>query len=214
MNEHANDCCEIDNLREVKMYGRAVVVGLATLLVQTIILRLSNSNALLSDTIHLASDNIVIFGSFFVAVFATMLSDKKEEMLRRYFAYFGIALLAAGAYHVHEEAIRRMIAPVYVANGWVLAGAIAGGAGNVWVFRILHAAPEGERNHTFSILNWHVIFDLLLSVVVGISAGVSILFGVNGIDTIISSKIALYMFALSGFLFHKVKATGSTCHTH
>ncbi len=200
------------SLSEVRRYGAVVVSNLITILIQIVLVLASGSLALFSDTVHLGSDNVVTLGSLVVALVSVRATKAADRLIRKWFAFAGILLLWVGAYHVLGEAEDRLVNPVDIKNWWVLIGGILGGTGNLISLVILRTAPHGDHNHTHSILNWHVFFDFLFSVVVIISALLAILYGIAGVDAWISYRMALFMIGLGGFLFARV--VGGHEHHH
>ena len=196
---------------EVRRYGAVVISNLITILIQITLVLMSGSLALLSDTVHLGSDNVVTIGSLVVALISARATKAADSLIRKWFAFAGILLLWAGAYHVLGEATERIANPIDIKNWWVLVGGILGGMGNLISLFILRTAPHGDHNHTHSILNWHVFFDFLFSVVVIISALLAITYDIMGVDAWISYRMALFMIGLGGFLFAKV-ASGHEHH--
>ncbi|MEK7556226.1 MAG: cation transporter [Patescibacteria group bacterium] len=192
------------SLSEVRRYGAVVASNFITILIQIVLVFASGSLALLSDTVHLGSDNVVTAGSLVVALISVRATKAADSLIRKWFAFSGIILLWIGAYHVLGEAGERMAHPVDIKNWWVLIGGILGGTGNLISLVILRTAPHGDHNHTHSILNWHVLFDFLFSVVVVISALLAITYDMVGVDTWISYRMALFMIGLGGFLFAQV----------
>jgi len=217
---------------EVKRYGTAVGVNIATIAAQVLLVLLSGglvtllsnteyysltsikaqiilswqsgSLALLSDTIHLGSDSITAIGSLVVALLVLAVSKEAGVSIRKWFGYAGIILLWIGAYHIQQEAYERMLHPTHIGNIWVLAGGIIGALGNLFVLFVLKGVEHGRPNHTHKILSWHVFFDLLFSFVVIISAISSMWFSVDGVDTWISHKLSFFMVGLGGFLFAEI----------
>jgi len=200
------------SLSEVRRYGAVVASNLITMLVQVILVLASGSLALLSDTVHLGSDSVVTIGSLVVALVSIRATKATDRMIRKWFAFAGILLLWIGAYHILGEAEDRMTNPVDIKNWWVLIGGVLGGTGNLISLFILRTAPHGDHNHTHSILNWHVFFDFLFSVVVVISALLAITYNIMGIDAWVSYRMALFMIGLGGFLFARV--AGGHEHHH
>lgn len=202
-------------------YKQAVLIASIALGAQVWLVYLSGSLALFSDTVHLASDNLFLMGSLAVVWKASMLTEEGATLLRKYAAHVGIILLIAGAWHINKEANEHFITPSHVANGWVLAGGIIGLVANWFMFRAIHANHEHEfvpvekstrmslarkeplehRHAHDSVVEWHVIFDFLFSVVVTFSAIGSLVFGIEGIDAVVAEKLSFFMFILAGFLF-------------
>ncbi|MEK7662268.1 MAG: cation transporter [Patescibacteria group bacterium] len=185
---------------EIRRYSGAVAVNTSTVIAQVALIALSGGSlTLLSDTIHLLSDNIAAIGSLSVAILATMVTREKENLIRRAFAIGGVLLLFSGAYHILGESVERMANPVNIASGWVLAGGVVGIFGSAVVYAVLHWS-DPEKNSTHVVFSWHTIFDFLFSAIVVLSASGALAFGIQGIDAWMSHKLSLFMFVLSGFL--------------
>ena len=209
--EHTDDSSAgtriVDIKKEARIYGIASLVqGAIVAAQQAVLIIYSKSLTLLGDTIHASSDLVAIYiGSLFVALLALRCSTAQELSVRKIFAYAGIALLVGGAFYVLVEAHERMSAPVYNQSWLVLMIAIIGGAGNVWIHRLLEKIPNKEHNHTHATFSLHVISDMLLSAAVAISWIATFAFGWAHADPILSVAVAGYMLFLSGTLFTKVQ---------
>lgn len=218
-------------------YKQAVLIGSLALALQVLLVVMSGSLALLSDTVHLASDNIFLIGSLLVIWRASSVTHEKGAQWRTKAAYVGILLLVVGAYGVNSEADVRTINPVSVANGWVLAGGIIGLIANLFMLRVLHAEEKDTqtfvRHEGFSknvvllqrvpsqknpsrhahdnVVSAHVFFDFAFSAVVTLSAILSLVFGMESIDTVIAKYLSFFMFLLAGYLLCQTNNGG---HEH
>src|SRR3989344_4047945 len=191
---------------EVRRFGAVVTSNLITLVIQVLLVFASGiSLALSSDTVHLGSDTVVTIGSFIVALISTRATEAVDGLIRKWFAFAGILLLWVGAYYILGEVRERTVTPVDIKSGWILAGGIIGGLGNLVSLIFLRTAPhEVHHNHTHAILSWHVLLDFVFSVIVIASALSAIMYDISGVDTWISYRMALFMIGLGGFLFAKV----------
>ena len=218
-------------------YKQAVLIACIGLAAQVVLVMMSGSLALLSDTIHLASDSIFLIGSLLVVWRASLMTQEEGALWRTKAAYVGILLLVVGAYGVNSEAGARAINPVSVANGWVLAGGLIGLVANLFMLRVLHAEDKDTqtfvRHEGFSknvillqrvpsqkqqgrhahdhVVSAHVFFDFAFSVVVTISAILSLVFGMQSIDTVIAKYLSFFMFLLAGYLLCQTNNGG---HEH
>lgn len=226
-----NQSCGCDT-HPLATYRRTVTIAGSTLIAQVILVWMSGSLALLSDTIHLVSDTSFLFGSFIVVKMAATMSKDKGDWVRARAAYVGIAMLGLGAYAIDQESAEKLLQIQSVANGWVLLGGIIGAMGNYLMLRELHPGGiniqtlprtiartlkdlfvyvpkarftrviSGAHTHD-SVVDVHVLIDFGFSLVVIISATASMAFGANNIDAIFADKISFFMTLLTGFLFCK-----------
>lgn len=215
-------------------YKRVVWIGSIALFIQVILVVMSGSVALLSDTIHLASDTLFFIGSLVVVWKASTMTNKKGSWWRTIAAYTGIALLVCGAYEVNEEASRHLAHHVSVANGWMLAGGVIGFTANALMYRTLHAPPPSQfkilarvgpvrwdreiqpspqcHHHVHDhVVSAHVLTDLGGSVLVIISAGLSLVHDVGSIDAYLAKGLAIFMVGLSVYLLAKTM-NGESIH--
>lgn len=218
-------------------YKQAVLIGSFSLAVQIALVMMSGSLALLSDTIHLASDSAFLIGSLLVVWKASSMTHEEGARWRTKAAYVGILLLVFGAYGVNSEANARTVNPVSIANGWVLAGGIIGLIANLFMLRVLHAEDKdtqtfvrhegfsknvallqrvpSQKNHSRhahdNVVSAHVFFDFAFSVVVTLSAILSLVFGMDSIDTVVAKYLSFFMFLLAGYLLCQTNNGG---HEH
>ena len=198
---------------EVTILGKAVLVTLAIVLLQSIIVwKFIASTTLKGDTFHAASDLFVNVGAFAVAFIASR-GYKHHENLRRWFSYIGIALLVVGGVWVAIEAyVRLWFAPVRLMNEWLMVTGIVGGMGNFWVHRIIDRMPKEDRTHTHEILDAHVLSDMALSMVVVLAGALGYFFGWYRADPILSILVGAWMLSLAKTL---VSMRGQDCdHNH
>lgn len=149
---------------------------------------IAGSLALLADAGHMLTD----FASLALAWVAARLARRPADWKRTYgfdrfsvLAAFvnGIALFAIGAW-IAVEAVRRLLAPVEVLAGPMLAIAVLGLAVNLVAFRVLHRGDQGNLNLRAAML--HVLGDLLGSVAAIVAALVILWTGWTQADPLLS----------------------------
>jgi cobalt-zinc-cadmium efflux system protein len=154
---------------------------------------LSGSLALLADAGHMLTD----FASLALAWFAFRLGRRPADPLRSYgyhrfqvLAAFvnGISLFAIAGW-ITVEAVSRLLDPVAVAGGRMLAIAALGLLVNIAAFRILHRGGGDNLNVRGAAL--HVLGDMLSSVGAIAAALVILWTGWMPIDPILSVAVAL-----------------------
>ncbi len=153
---------------------------------------MSGSLALLADAGHMVTD----FASLALALAAFRIGRRANDTRRTYgyqrfqvLAAFvnGLALIAIVCW-IAFEAVSRLLAPVEVVSGLMLAVAIAGLVVNIASFAILHSGDRANINIRGAAL--HVLGDLLGSVAAIIAAIVIALTGWMPIDPLLSLLVA------------------------
>ena len=154
---------------------------------------LSGSLALLSDAGHMITD----CGALGLAWFAFRLALKQAD-LRRSYGYHRFQVLAAFvnslamvaiALWIVIEAVRRLLEPVTVIAGPMLAIAILGLAVNIVAFAVLHGGDR--RNLNLRGASLHVIGDMMGSIAAITAALVILRTGWMPIDPIVSLVVAV-----------------------
>ncbi|MEU6997722.1 cation diffusion facilitator family transporter [Nonomuraea sp. NPDC046570] len=165
----------------------------------------ANSLALISDSLHVATDITGVLMALIAAHFAT-----RPASPRRTFGFYRLEILAAVfnavllfgiAIWVFAEAFRRFFAPPVVASGLVLVIALVGLVVNGFSMALLHRGQKESLNVRGAYLE--VLGDLLGSVAVVVAA---IAIGVTGwqvIDPIASVVVALMILPRAWRLLHE-----------
>ncbi|MBB3230923.1 cation diffusion facilitator family transporter [Halomonas stenophila] len=153
---------------------------------------LSGSLALLADAGHMLTDTAALA----LAWFAARISRRPADA-RRTFGYHRVQILAAFVngltliaivVWITVEAIRRLLSPLEVAGGTMLAIAGLGLVINLVVFLILHLGDRDNLNMRGAAL--HVLGDLLGSVAAIVAALVILATGWVPIDPLLSLLVA------------------------
>ena len=153
---------------------------------------LAGSLALIADAGHMLTDTAALG----LAWFAFRLADKPADAQRTYgyqrfqvVAAFvnGLVLIAIVAW-IAVEAVSRMLAPVEVMGGAMLAIAVVGLGVNIAAFSLLHGGDRANLNLRGAAL--HVLGDLLGSVAAIVAAVVILATGWTPIDPILSLVVA------------------------
>lgn len=158
---------------------------------------ISGSLALLADAGHMLTD----FASLALAWGAARLARRPADWERTYgfdrfsvLAAFvnGIALFAISAW-IAVEAVRRLLAPVEVLAGPMLAIAVLGLVVNLVAFRVLHGGDHANLNLRSAAL--HVLGDLLGSVAAIVAALVILWTGWTPVDPLLSVLVVALILA-------------------
>lgn len=153
---------------------------------------MSGSLALLADAGHMVTD----VGSLALALAAFRVGRRAHDTRRTYgyqrfqvLAAFvnGLTLIAIVGW-IAFEAVSRLLAPVKVMSGLMLAVAIAGLIANIASFAILHSGDRANINIRGAAL--HVLGDLLGSVAAIVAAIMIALTGWMPIDPLLSLVVA------------------------
>ena len=154
---------------------------------------ISGSLALLADAAHMLTDA----GSLILAWVGYKLAERPADLARSYgfgrmkvLAAFtnGIALVALSAWIVWEAAVR-LLSPVPVMGGVMMAVAAGGLVVNLAAAWVLHGGDSHDLNLQGAL--WHVLGDLLGSVAAIVAAGVILTTGWTPADPILSILVAL-----------------------
>ncbi|MGZ8995379.1 MAG: cation diffusion facilitator family transporter [Rhodospirillales bacterium] len=153
---------------------------------------IAGSLALLADAGHMATDTASL-----ALAYAAFRVGRRGHDSRRTYGYHrfqvlaafinGMALIAIVVW-IGIEAVRRLLTPVEVLGGLMLAVAIAGLVVNVVTFAILHGGDRGNINMRGAAL--HVFGDMLGSIAAIVAAVVIALTGWMPIDPLLSLAVA------------------------
>ncbi len=165
----------------------------------------SGSLALLADAGHMVTD----FVALLLAWLAFRLGRRPGDP-RRTFGYSrfqvlaafvnGLALILVVGW-ILVEAVQRLMAPVQVAGGTMMAVAVAGLVVNLIAFAILHGGDRDNLNLRGAAL--HVLSDLLGSAAAIAAALVILLTGWMPIDPLLSLLVALLIVRSAWFVIRK-----------
>lgn len=177
---------------ERRVFWAAVLTG-SFMIAEVVGGIVSGSLALLADAGHMLTD----FASLALAWFAFRLSRRPSDWKRTYgFDRFqiliafvnGITLLFVFAWVVYE-AISRILEPIEILGGTMLAVAVVGLVVNLAAFWMLHGADRENLNIRGAAL--HVMGDLLGSLGAIAAAGIILLTGWTLADPLLSILVAL-----------------------
>ena len=166
---------------------------------------ISGSLALLADAGHMVTD----FVALLLAWLAFRLGRRPGDP-RRTFGYSrfqvlaafvnGLALIVVVGW-ILVEAVQRLMTPVQVAGGTMMAVAVAGLLVNLVAFAILHGGDRDNLNLRGAAL--HVLSDLLGSAAAIAAALVILLTGWMPIDPILSLAVALLIVRSAWFVIRR-----------
>ena len=155
---------------------------------------ISGSLALLADAGHMLTDAAALGLSWYA--FRTIrlkpahprhsYGHHRFEVLA---AFINGSVLIGVAVWIAIEAVRRVVEPVHILGGTMMAVAVLGLAVNVAAFLILHGGDRENLNIRGAVL--HVLGDLLGSVGAIVAAGVILWTGWTPIDPILSVLVAV-----------------------
>lgn len=154
---------------------------------------ISGSLALLADAGHMLTDA----ASLALAWAAARAARRPADALRTY-GYHRVQILAALmngiaflvlVIWIAYEAVQRLLQPVEVLGGMMLAVAAVGLLVNIIAFAILHGGQHNDLNLRGAVV--HVLGDLLGSVAAIVAAGVILWTGWMPIDPLLSLFVAL-----------------------
>lgn len=203
MESHQNSH-HLPSKNERRVFWAALVTGAFTV-IEAIGGILSGSLALLADAGHMLADTAAL-----VLAWLAFRISRKPADLRRSYGYQRLQVLAALINGVALffiviwiliEAISRLLEPVEVLGGIMLAVAAAGLVINVLAFAILHGGDHHNLNVRGALL--HVWGDLLGSMAALIAAGVIISSGWTPIDPLLSVLVALLILRSAWALMKK-----------
>lgn len=163
---------------------------------------ISGSLALLADAGHMLTDA----ASLGLAWFAFRAARRSPDELRTYgyqrfqvlAAFVNGALLLAIVAAILVEAVHRLMSPVAVTGGTMLAVAVLGLLVNIAAFVVLHGGDRANLNVRGALL--HVVGDLLGSAGVIVAAGVILATGWTPIDPLISIVVAALVMRSAWYL--------------
>ncbi|OIO32310.1 MAG: hypothetical protein COZ49_01010 [Candidatus Yonathbacteria bacterium CG_4_10_14_3_um_filter_47_65] len=220
MGTHLKGCVSLDTNDltdcwcEAKRYWIALTVGMVLLAGEVVGGFVSGSLALLSDAVHVCSDNVHVAVAIIV-VYASRRSAGKEESIRKAGAYVGLLLLLIGGVWIINEAYERFTAPREVAGGIMLVVAIIGAIGNGYVLWVLESVSKGDQTITHKFFSAHVLSDLVVSIAVIVSAGIIAISGWKIVDPIASLCAGIYLLAyLCPSLYKEISGDDADKHHH
>jgi cobalt-zinc-cadmium efflux system protein len=165
----------------------------------------AGSLALLADAGHMLTDTLSL-----ALAFVAFRIGRWPQDARRTYGYHRFQVLAAFVNGltlvaivgwIAIEAIRRLLQPVEVLGGLMLAVAVVGLAVNLAAFAILHGGDRQNLNMRGATL--HVLADLLGSVAAIVAALVISLIGWMPIDPLLSLAVAALILRSAWFLLRR-----------
>lgn len=188
--DHHADMTSADSRRRVAI---AAVLTAAFMMAEVVGGVISGSLALLADAAHMLTDA----GSLALAWIGYKLAERPADPQRSFgFARMKILaaftngiLLVALACWIMWEAVHRLLDPVEVMGGVLMAVAIGGLVVNILAFAILHGGSKEDLNLQGAL--WHVAGDLLGSIAAIGAAVIIMTTGWMPADPILSALVAL-----------------------
>ncbi len=200
---------------EAQRYWIALWVTLGVLVGEILGGFFSGSLALLSDAVHVAVDSKYIIVSL-VVVYLSKQIKYRENLYRKIGAYIGLALLIVGGLWILNKSYERFFNPRNITSDVMFLVALGGLLGNLFVLWLLKSVPKENQNITHRFFNAHVLSDFFMSVAVVFSAITIWVTGLQIMDPITSTAVAVYMlFHLTPHLYKEIK-TGEIkcCHNN
>ncbi|MCH7529603.1 cation transporter [Patescibacteria group bacterium] len=176
---------------EVRRLSRVLWITLAILIFEIIGAIVSNSLALFADAGHVFGDSTAIVVTLLAAVLVRFGAQAKR--VRNVAFWINIGLLFLIVIWIVFEAIKRFENPNEIISSVMIVVAFIGGVGNYWQHHVLEGAASEHKHHAHRALSFHVISDLIQSVVVVIGG---ILIWISGwilIDPLLSIGIACWI---------------------
>lgn len=153
---------------------------------------ISGSLALIADAGHMFTDAVALG----MAYAAFRIGRRPPDALRSY-GYERLQVLAAFvngislifiAFWIFAEAVRRLLDPVQILAGTMLAVAVGGFIVNLAMFAVLHGGDRASLNMRGAVA--HIISDLLGSAAAILAAAVILLTGWTPADPLLSALVA------------------------
>ncbi|TAJ27383.1 MAG: cation transporter [Nitrospirae bacterium] len=155
--------------------------------------------ALLVHSIGLMGDaghNLIDQGSLFLALYAHVLAARPATQDRTFgyhragiiSAFVSSLILLFTAAMIGFWAMKRLVAPVPVAGGWVIVIALVSFAANLGVALLLQQGSREDLNIRSAF--WHMLADAWVSLGVAASGAAILLTGWSALDTLVSLVIA------------------------
>ena len=154
---------------------------------------LTNSVGLIGDAGH----NLVDQGSLFLALYAHILTARPATDART-FGYHRAGIVAAflnsfililTAIGITLVSVQRLMSPVAVPGGWVMAIALISFIANLSIALLLQQGAKDDLNIRSAF--WHMLSDAWVSLGVVVSGGVILLTGWSILDPLISLFVVL-----------------------
>ncbi len=153
---------------------------------------LVNSIGLMGDAGH----NLIDQGSLFLALYAHVLAARPATQDRTFgyhragivSAFVSSLILLGTAAAIGFWGVKRLVAPVPVAGGWVIVIALLSFAANLGVALLLQQGAREDLNIRSAF--WHMLADAWVSLGVAASGAVILLTGWSVLDPLVSLVIA------------------------
>jgi len=202
---------------DVLLYRKILGIGIAIILIQAYGSYLSNSLALLSDTLHAIFDTAGI-GLALLTEFAVRMRIHSEQHMRAINGRISALLLLGMAIMVILEALDRFSAVPIIHGGSMLVCALLGMAGNVYCLYLV--IRDSHENITSRALIRHIAVDLSQSFAVIVSSIVFLwrpsfvidfcaklgMTKIEMIDPILSFLLACWALVLAGKTWYESRA--------
>jgi len=175
----------------------ALIIAIAIGMMEAIGGIISNSLALISDSLHVFTDAIAIA----VALLALRLVLKQHTSLLTYgyhrvevlATFINLVMLSATSIVLVYEAYKRIIEPISIAWDTMLVIAVVGLAGNILMLKVIKAKDYHSNKHSNDMLiesaRLHILSDSLSSIGVIIASIAIALTSLNLIDIVVSIGI-------------------------
>lgn len=170
----------------------SLVLNAVIIIAEVVGALLVNSMGLMGDAGH----NLIDQGSLFLALYAHVLAARPATQDRTFgyhragiisaFVSSLILLLTAAA--IGFWAMKRLVAPVPVAGGWVIVIALVSFAANLGVALLLQQGAREDLNIRSAF--WHMLADAWVSLGVAGSGAAILLTGWSALDPLVSLVIA------------------------
>lgn len=179
---------------KVRRYRLALTINSSVWVLQLLtVLVVADSLTLFGDMTHGLADIFILFATYRVFMNELNKPDEDHFANKKALVKTAVYLLWGSACYVLYEGIGRIMHPVGFPGWPVVYIALFAIAGNFLAHRIISKIDPSEHDHAHEANVAHLLTDLLLSVIVLISAIGNILFKLPAIDAWLSLFVALWM---------------------
>ena len=190
--------------REIRRYLWMLAVSFVIFAAELVGGYVSHSLALLSDAGHVFIDSLAVNVAIAVA-WLVHRNRGSEGRIRAVGGYVNAALLLVIAVGVCVEAVRRLMSPPEIRT-WIMITVAAFGAVGNWVqYRINETAGKDERHVTHLGVSWHLLSDLMQSVIVVLGGILILCTGWRVVDPALSLLLSFWMVRLAWKLFQRCR---------
>lgn len=196
-------------------YRLALGINVSVWLLQSLIFILwADSKSLLGDALHSLSDMVVLLGVVVLTARELAHPEDEHHEADRRFTRFAVILLVASAFYVFFEGVGRILEPESYPAGIVIAITLVAVVGNWSAHRIMSGVREDVHDHKHEASILHVLADLVISIVVLLSALGTLFLGTPALDGWGAIIVALWMLLRGVTLWRSTSGESHHHHHH